>query len=111
MLPSRSGEYRLPDNLLVPVPFQIGAFTNNRLLSKALTKKEFVIFNNDQETKFIDYYVWLTVDLGIPIYKLSDFANDLTVIADCRIPSVGDSFDALQEFYKFLLDYREAVYL
>ena len=110
LLPSRSGEYRLPDNLLVPVPFQIGAFTNNRLLSKALTKKEFVIFNNDQETKFIDYYVWLTVDLGIPIYKLSDFANDLTVIADCRIPSVGDSFDALQEFYKFLFDYREAVY-
>ena len=110
LLPNKNGEYQKPADLLIPVPFQIGDFTNRKLFEKVLENKNFVPFNDENGAKFLDYFVWLTSELKVPTYKLSDLAKELTAISDRRIPSTGEAIEALIDFYKFISDYRETLY-
>ncbi len=110
LLPCKVGEYRQPSELMVPVPFQIADFSYKRLIGKAITNKHFVAINSEKETNFPAYFLWLTEDLEIPIYRLSDLASDLDVIREYRIPLTGAMLEELKEFYRFLTEFRESIY-
>ena len=110
LLPCKDGEYRNPSELMVPVPFQIADFSNKKLIGKAIGQRQFVAINSEKETNFPAYFIWLTEDLGIPLFKLSDLASDLDVLREYRIPLTGFLLEELKEFYSFLTEFRESLY-
>lgn len=110
LLPDKNGEYRKPEDMMLPVPFRMGDFAERPLIGKVFAGKVFVAFNNERETNFSDYYNWLVDDLEIATYKMSELAGDLEVLADEKVPNSGELFECLKDFYDFLSDYRESVY-
>lgn len=111
LIPDRNGEYRKPEEMLLPVPFRIADFEDRLLFGKVFeNKKKFVAFNNEREANFSSYFTWLVNDLGIEVYKLSSLAKDMCVLEDKKIATSGENYEALKDFYDFLSDNREAVY-
>lgn len=111
LLPNINGEYRKPEELLLPIPFRMNDFWNKPLIGEIFEEnKEFVAFNNEREANFTDYFNWLVQDLGIQLYKLSSLALDLKKIADKKIIPSSEEFEILKDFYDFLSDNRESVY-
>lgn len=110
LLPDRKGEYRNPEDMLLPIPFRIIDFADRALFSKVFDNKSFVAFNNEKEANFTDYFKWLVQDLNIHLYKLSDLARDLEILNEEKVATSGDKYEALKDFYNFLSDNRESVY-
>ena len=110
LVPDKNGEYRNPDEMYLPIPFRMGDFADEPLLKKAFGDKSFVAFNNENEKNFATYFSWLTDELGVKLYGLSDLANDLSVLDGEKVPARGDEYDTLMNFYDFLSDNRESVY-
>lgn len=110
LLPDKNGTYRRPDEMLLPVPFRMGDFVEKPLLGKVFKDKIFVAFNNEREANFTDYFNWLVNDLEVKPYRLSELADDLSVLKGERVPASGEKLTALRDFYDFLSDNRESVY-
>jgi len=110
LLPDKNGKYRNPKEMLLPIPFRMADFAERPLLNKILNKKYFVAFNNEREANFTEYYKWLTNDLHIETYKLTNLAKDLHVLDGFNVPTSGEIYAALKDFYDFLSDYRESIY-
>lgn len=110
LLPDKNGNYRKPEEMLLPVPFRMGEFADKPLFAKVFEGKIFVAFNNERESKFSEYYNWLVNDLEVPVYGLRDLAEDFSVLADTVIPGSGEKHENLKDLYDFLSDNREAVY-
>lgn len=108
LIPDRDGNYRKPEELLIPVPFSIGDFTGKpligKVLDKALDNKVFVAFNYEKGTNFQKYYDWLRFDLRIKIFDLREFAVNLSIYIKKNDPVSDGEFETLNEFYKFLSD-------
>lgn len=110
LLPDKNGTYRKPEEMLLPVPFRMADFADKPLFSQVFKDKVFVAFNNEREAKFSEYYSWLVNDLEVPVYGLRELATDLSVFADSTVPSSGEKYENLKDFYDFLSDNRESVY-
>lgn len=110
LVPDKNGTYRNPEDMYLPIPFRMGDFAEKPLLKKAFGDKVFVAFNNENEKNFATYFSWLTDELGVELYGLSDLADDLEGLAGEKVPVYGEVYDALKEFYDFLSDNRESVY-
>lgn len=110
LLPDRNGKYRRPEDLLLPVPFKMGDFVDKPLFANVFNNKLFVAFNNERETKFSEYYTWLVNDLKVKVYGLRELADDIEVLKDITIPTSGEKYENLKDFYEFLSDNRESVY-
>ena len=110
LLPDRTGVYRKPDEMLVPVPFRTADFSDRPLIGTALEGKLFVAINNEREAKFTEYYSWLVDDLQMQVYGLCDLALDLEKFSGLEVNQAGEEYKALCDFYDFLSDYRESIY-
>lgn len=110
LLPDRHGEYKKPSSLRIAIPFRIGELEDGQLLGDCLSQKSFVAFNNERELNFNDYFIWLTKDLKVSEYKLSDFGKDLDVLSGENVAYPSKRFDDLKNIYALLQDYRESVY-
>lgn len=110
LLPDKNGTYRKPEEMILPVPFRMADFADKPLFSQLFRDKVFVAFNNEREAKFSEYYNWLVNDLEVPVYGLRELATDLSVFADSTVPTSGEKYENLKDFYDFLSDYRESVY-
>ena len=110
LLPDKNGTYRKPEEMILPVPFRMADFADKPLFSQVFKDKVFVAFNNEREAKFSEYYSWLVNDLEVPVYGLRELATDLSVFADSTIPTSGEKYENLKDFYDFLSDNRESVY-
>lgn len=106
LIPDRDGNYRKPEELLIPVPFSIGDFIGKpligKVLDKALDNKVFVAFNDEKGVNFQKYYFWLRMDLRIEIFDLLEFAENLSMHIKKNDPVSDDEFATLNEFYNFL---------
>ena len=110
LLPDKNGIYRKPEEMILPVPFRMADFADKPLFMQVFKDKVFVAFNNENEAKFSEYYNWLINDLKVPVYGLCEFAKDLSALADVTIPTSGDKYENLKDFYGFLSDNRESIY-
>lgn len=111
LLPDKYGHYTYVGALRVPVPFRIAEFTDKSLFKGAFSEAlRFVAFNNEKESNFTEYFLWLTDDLGVERYSLLDLANDLENIEVKQIGNSGTNYDNLILFYHFCADYMESVY-
>lgn len=111
LLPDRNGEYKMPTELMLPVPFRMNDFYDKPLIGDIFDgKKGFVAFNNEREVNFTDYFNWLVHDLGVELYKLSSLAKDLNKLAGKEVANTGEIFETLKDFYDFLSDNRESLY-
>ena len=110
LLPDKNGTYRRPEEMILPVPFRMADFADKPLFSQVFKDKVFVAFNNEREAKFSEYYNWLVNDLEVPVYGLRELATDLSVFADSTVPTSGEKYENLKDFYDFLSDNRESVY-
>lgn len=110
LLPDKNGTYRKPEEMILPVPFRMADFVDKPLFSQVFKDKVFVAFNNEREAKFSEYYNWLVNDLEVPVYGLRELATDLSVFADSSVPTSGEKYENLKDFYDFLSDNRESVY-
>ena len=110
LLPDKNGTYRKPEEMILPVPFRMADFADKPLFSQVFKDKVFVAFNNEREAKFSEYYNWLVNDLEVPVYGLRELATDLSVFADSTVPTSGEKYENLKDFYDFLSDNRESVY-
>ena len=110
LLPDKNGMYRKPEEMILPVPFRMSDFADKPLFAQVFKDKVFVAFNNEREAKFSEYYNWLVNDLEVPVYGLRELAADLSVFADATVPTSGEKYENLKDFYDFLSDNRESVY-
>lgn len=111
LLPDRDGACTYVGALRVPVPFRIAEFTGKSLFNGAFSEQlRFVDFNNERESNFTEYFLWLRDDLGLKQYSLFDMASDLKNIETRQIGSSGSKYDDLLNFYHFCADYMENVY-
>ena len=110
LLPDRTGTYRRPDEMQIPVPFRMADFAERSLIKRVLQDKVFVAFNNEREAKFSEYYNWLVDDLNMKVYGLCDLALDLQSFAGLKIQSPSEEYESLLDFYDFLSDNRESIY-
>lgn len=111
ILPCRTGEYMNPSDMVLPVPFRMGDYRDKSLFAPSFDGvKRFVAFNNEREKNFTEYYRWLTDDLKIKVFPLSEWAQRLEVLKGKKVPSAGEFMDQLKEFYDFCSDNRESVY-
>lgn len=110
LLPNRADDYSSVSELKVAVPFELADFTDNPFIGGTLpAASEFVIFNNERESNFTEYFVWLTDNLGVRTYTLADWAKDLR----SKMPGTFDArknMTDLEAFYDFLSDKRESLY-
>nr|MCR5421834.1 hypothetical protein [Lachnospiraceae bacterium] len=111
LLPDRDGNYKKPEELKLPIPFKIAEFADKPPFDNLLGKVgDFVAFNNEKESNFNDYYTWLTADLGIKIYRLSELADALFELSGFKIPEKSAALNTLKDFYDFLSDNRKSLY-
>lgn len=111
ILPCRTGEYMNPADMVLPVPFRMGDYRDKSLFAPSFDGvKRFVAFNNEREKNFTEYFRWLTDDLNIKVFPLSEWAQRLKVLKGKKVPNSGEFIDQLKEFYDFCSDNRESVY-
>lgn len=111
ILPDRNGEYRNKRQLAIAVPFQIADFKDSFLWRESFYSVEhFIVFNNERERNFTEYFLWLRDDLGIRIFDLSDWALELCKLPVQSISASGIYLESLKAMYGFLSDYRESLY-
>lgn len=112
LLPDKSGECRRTNEVSIAVPFGIAEFKEKETFADSFrTVKAFVAFNNEKESNFTEYFNWLRDDLHINIFNLESWANRLCKYENRSINSYEKGFDELKNFYEFLSDYRETVYM
>lgn len=111
LLPDRDGHYTYVGALRVPVPFRIAEFTNKDLFEGAFSEElRFAAFNNEKESNFTEYFLWLTDDLGVEKYSLLHMANDLKNLKRKQVGNSGIDYENLVSFYHFCADHMESVY-
>jgi len=110
LLPDRKGEYRKPEEMYLPIPFKMADFADRPLLGKVFKDKVFVAFNNEKEANYTEYFNWLTEEMDVQLYQLSSLAEDLAILKGERVPTSGEKYKEIKEFYDFLSDNRESVY-
>lgn len=116
LLPDKEGSYRKPEELSIAVPFGIAEFMDKDLFKDSFKDsmqeiKSFVQFNNQREINFKEYYTWVTEDLHITIFNLATWAEGLHKYDTRRIGTHGEEYESIKEFYEFLSDYRESLYV
>ena len=111
IFPNRLGDYAKAKDLKIPVPHEIGTFRDRPLFSSSFDGvPRFVSINNERESFFMEYFVWLTDDLKVKQFGLIDWAFNLKRIGGKYIDSHGKDFEDLLDFYRFLRHNTEKYY-
>lgn len=111
LLPDRDGSYRMAEDLSIPVPFGISEFCGHDLLKDSLLNAgQFVVFNNEKELNFNEYFAWLVDDLQVKKFTLADWAKELCRVGLRELEDVEKNYKAAETFYDFLSDNRESLY-
>lgn len=110
LLPNRADSYSSVSDVSVAVPFELADYTENKYMGGTLpSASTFVVLNNERESNFTEYFVWLTENLGVRKYTLADWAIDLRNTMPHMFDARKDMAD-LEAFYDFLSDKRESLY-
>lgn len=111
IFPNRLGEYARAKELRIPVPFEIGNHRDNSLFAPCFENvPRFVAFNNEKESNFTEYYLWLTNDLKVKQFSLIELAHQLVKLHGVKIASGDKKYNLLLEFYRFLAVNTKKVY-
>ena len=110
LLPNRANSYSYVSDVSVAVPFELADYTENKCIGRTMpSAATFVAFNNERESNFTEYFVWLTEDLGVRKYTLEDWAKNLRGNMLEKI-NVRTDLTELEAFYDFLSNKRESLY-
>lgn len=110
LLPNRADGYASVSDLAVAVPFELADYTENKYMGETLpSASAFAAFNNERESNFTEYFVWLTENLGVRTYTLTDWAKKLRDGMP-RAFNERENMSDLEAFYDFLSDKRESLY-
>lgn len=108
-LPNKDGGYSAVNDVVMAVPFGIVDFFSGSLFAQSFTKvKGFVVFNNEREANFTEYFYWLINELNVHTFTLDQWADCLKNIGKQKVNA--ETLEELKEFYAFLSDYRESLY-
>lgn len=111
IFPNRLGDYAKAKDLRIPVPFEIGNHRDNALFAPCFESvPRFVAFNNEREANFTEYYLWLTNDLKLKQFSLTELAHQLVKLKGKKILSGDKNYNSLLDFYRFLSTNTKAVY-
>lgn len=111
LLPDKNGNYKHTDEVSIAVPFGIADFFDKPIFEESFKGiNGFVAFNNERESNFTDYYLWLKDDLHLNVFNLESWANMLSNIKTQSVNTEKSEFKDLKEFYAFVSDNRESIY-
>lgn len=111
IFPNRLGDYARAKDLRIPVPHEIGTFRDRPLFADSFENvPRFVSINNERESYFMEYFIWLTDDLKVKQFGLIDWAFNLKRIGGRIVDSHGKNFEDLLDFYRFLSHNTEKFY-
>lgn len=109
LIPVRGEKLALPVEAQVAVPFDMLELTENELLKDSFdTEGDYVVFNDVKSGGFAEYYAWLTEDLGVKRYSLTEWARSLREAYKERWQKAD--YDQMQNLYAFLDGYRLSEY-
>ena len=111
IFPNRLGDYARAKDLRIPVPHEIGTFRDRPLFADSFDNvPRFVSINNERESYFMEYFIWLTDDLKVKQFGLIDWAFNLKRIGGRTVDSHSKNFEDLLDFYRFLNHNTEKYY-
>ena len=111
IFPNRLGDYARAKDLRIPVPHEIGTFRDRPLFAESFDNvPRFVSINNERESYFMEYFIWLTDDLKVKQFGLIDWAFNLKRIGGRTVDSHSKNFEDLLDFYRFLNHNTEKYY-
>ena len=111
LLPDKNGNYKHTNELSIAVPFGIADFFDKPLFEASFRGiKGFVAFNNERESNFTEYYLWLKEDLHLNVFNLESWANELSKMNRQTVNTKKAKFESLKAFYSFISDNRESIY-
>lgn len=111
LLPDKEGNYRKASELSIPIPFNLAEFADSHLFEETFVDAgSFAAFNNERESNFTEYFVWMSDDIKIRQFTLADWTKKLHVLKGKYISEKGDDYKKLEEFYNFLSYNRESLY-
>lgn len=111
LLPDKNGNYKKADELSMAVPFGIADFFDKPIFEASFRGiNDFVAFNNERESNFTEYFLWLKDDLHLKVFNLESWANKLSKMKRQPVNINGAEFENLKAFYAFISDNRESIY-
>lgn len=112
LLPDIKGNYNLPHETSIAVPFGIADFFNEAMFRESFEGvKPFVVFNSERDANFLEYYTWLKDDLDVPRFTLESWAKNLSLAEAINSVTTNSETETLNKFYKFLSKNRAEVLL
>ncbi len=101
LLPDTEGNYCAVNSLKIAVPYDLADFVKDKRL---------VVFNNEKEANFTEYFNWLTKDLHLQSYTLQDWANDIEKQYDGSVRLQKNGINRMEKLYNFLQKYKAEFY-
>lgn len=113
LLPTTDGGYCSVSKAFIPVPYGMAEFKKSELFKDSFgAVNTFVQFGDNSAARFNDYYIWLRDDLGVPLFTLESWGKQLQKLSVTdRITKKSSAYSELKQFYDFISDYRESVYV
>ena len=106
LLPDQDGIYRSPDELSIAVPFSLADQRKSLLWQESFVEgAHFVAFNDENASKFTEYFNWLKDDLRIRIFDMRQWVENLCELSVRSIELSGAVLEDIEKFYSFLWDY------
>ena len=107
LLPNTSDSPKLPEDLRLPIPFDIVNNRDNKLFGRPLVQAgNFVTLNNMDRANSWVYFSWLQHDLGIRPYTVLDWFTELKNL-EYR-GSISPESDDLASFYEYLSKFAKS---
>ena len=112
ILPVGKEEYASVNESCIAVPYSISDFRDFATFEDSFQNVgKFVAFNNEREANFAEYFRWLREDVGVKLFTLHDWAKKLSKMVRKTVESGGIENKYLRNFYSFLSDFRESVFV
>jgi hypothetical protein len=106
LLPDQDGIYRSPNELTIAVPFSLADQRKSLLWQESFVEgAHFVAFNDENASRFTDYFNWLRDDLHIRIFDIRQWTKKLCELSVRSIELSGAGLEDIERFYSFLWDY------
>lgn len=112
LLPDINNQYFGIDDISIAIPFGMAEFNDTKLFCNTFADNlTFISMSDEKGFGFNDYFVWLRDDLGVNVFTLDDWAEQLKQLkTHGTIHSGMKEYDELFKFYSFVSDYRENSY-